>query len=40
VQAEAPNNRERRWSKAMVVSVAAKGVAKTTSCVLQRDERE
>jgi hypothetical protein len=38
MQVEASNNRERRWPKAMVVSVAAKGVAKTTSCALQRDE--
>jgi hypothetical protein len=40
MQVEASNNRERRWTKAMVVSVTAKGVAKTTSCELQRDERE
>jgi len=40
IQVQASNNRERRWSKAIVVSVAVKGVAKTTSCELRRDERD
>ena len=40
VQAQVPNHLELRGSRAQVVSVEGKGVAKTASGKVQEDERE